>query len=598
MWAKGFFDALGSPHYYAPASQDTASRYAASALAYGSSWIIPIPDLYRTDFLLMIGANPLVSHGSLVNSKRIRETLSAIVGRGGRIVVVDPRRTETASVFEHLPVRPDTDAWMLLSMLHVIFTEKLEDREAINRQARGAEGLRSMAAPYSPEVTEERTGIPAARVRELARDLAGAERAAVYGRCGANRGRSATLVAFLIEALNVVTGNLDREGGSIVGSSPVPDAFSKAYDTWGKTRTRIGGFPDGWGLMPSNVMAKEMLTPGEGQIRAFFTIAGNPISSSPNPDELAPALEGLDLHVAIDLYLSDTAQYADYVLPATTMLEREDVTILTGHFHLTPHVEWTDPVIPPRGEARQEWQILDEIARRAGFMPFGPKVMRLLARAGMRLTPKTMVDIAFRLGPNGDLYGLRRSGLNVEKLRGKPHGVVFSEHQATGVLRKKIRHRDKLVRLDPPEIFEEVHQLTERHRRDPSLPLSLIGMRELRSLNSWMHNSPKLMIGATRVHTARIHPTDAAQAGIADGELVRISSRTGTIELPARLSDEMIPGAIAVPHGWGHRGGWQVANEAGGANFNRLASTDLEDIEALSGTTHLDGIPVRIEAVR
>ncbi len=588
-----FISALGSPHRYSSASQDVSARYTASNLLYGSPTVVPIPDLYRTDFLLVIGANPLISHGSLFHSKRIRETLNGIVGRGGRIVVVDPRRTETAAAYEHLPVRPGADAWMLLSILDVIFAEGLEDRESIARQARGADSLRELAALHPPEETAERTGIAPDRLRQLARDLAGAPGAAVYGRCGVNRGRSATLVSFLIEALNLVTGNLDRPGGSIIGTSPIAGMPGGAHGT---RRTRIGGFPDIVGNMPAGVMAKEMLTPGEGQLRGLLTIAGNPILSVPNGAELARGLTGLDLHVAVDLYLSDTAQYADYVLPAASFLERSDIKPLsTQAWHLTPHLEWSEPVLPPRGEARQDADILEDIARSAGVMLESSPLLRTLARAGVRISYERRLDKMLRLGPYGDRYGLRRSGISLKKLRARRHGIVLAEHQPTGVLQEKIRHPDMRAHLDPPEIAVEVRELEQRHAPDPDFPLSLIGMRELRSINSWMKNSAKLM-AADRTHAARIHPDDAAAAGISDGAVVRVSSKTSTIELPARLTNDMVRGAIAIPHGWGHHKGYgTIAGESGGANVNLLASTDIDDIERVSGTSHLDGIPVRIE---
>ncbi len=590
---QGIMAGLGSPHRYSSASQDVTARYTASKWLYGSPTVVPIPDLYRTDFLLVIGANPLVSHGSLFNSKRVRETLNGIVGRGGRIVVIDPRRTETAATYEHLPVRPSADAWMLLSMLDVIFAEGLEDRESIATQARGADRLRELAAPHPPEVTAERTGVPPDRLRQLARDLAGAPSAAVYGRCGVNRGRSATLVSFLIEALNLVTGNLDRPGGSIIGRSPLR---GQSYGSHGTQRSRIGGFPDMSGLMPAGVMAKEMLTPGDGQLRGLLTVAGNPILSVPNGAELARGLMGLDMHIAIDLYLSDTAQYADYILPAASFLERSDIKPLaTQAWHLTPHIEWSEAVLAPRGEARPDAEIVEDIARSAGIKLESSPLKRVLARAGLRISYERKLDKMLRLGPYGDRYGLRRSGISLKKLRARRYGIVLAEHQPTGVLQEKVRHPDKRVCLDPPEIAVEVRELERRHAPDQNFPLLLIGMRELRSINSWMKNSSKLM-AADRTHAARIHPDDAAAAAISDGAIVRVSSKTATIELPARLTDDMVRGAIAIPHGWGHHEGYgRIAGASGGANVNLLASTDIDDIEMVSGTSHLDGIPVRIE---
>ena len=595
-WMAGFLDALGSQHYYAPNSQDTASRFAASALMYGSPFTIPLPDFYRTDFVLMVGANPMVSHGGMFNAKRVPDTLKAIPKRGGRIVVVDPRRTETARLFEHLPIRPDTDAWMLLAMLNVIFAEGLEDRAAIARQSTGIEAIRAGCEPHTPESTAKRTGVPPETLRQLAIDFATAETATTYGRCGSNRGSHGTLVAFLLDVLNAVTGNLDRPGGSLIATSPIPAAFMKRTDTYGARHTRIGGFPDVFGMMCSAALGKEMLVPGKGRMKAFFTVAGNPLLTAPNGDEIAEGLKTLDLYVSIDLYLSDTGRYADYILPATSMYEREDCNVITQTFHLTPHLEWTDAVIPPRGECRQEWEIIDAIARRLKVVPSSEPVMRALGRLGLRPTPERLIDIAIRCGSRGDWFGLRPSGISVAKLKRHEEGVVSAEQQPTGHLHKRVRHKGGRIRLDPPAIVGEMRQLGTRHARDanPRFPLRMVGLRDLRSHNSWMHNAPKLMSG-DRTVAARVHPADATVAGISDGDLIRVISKTNAIELPVRITDEMIEGAIAVPHGWGHDGGWRTANAKAGVNVNLLASSDPEDIEQVAGMALLDGIPVRIE---
>src|SRR3954451_2383955 len=361
LWVKGFLDALGTPHYWTASSQDVANRFAASALLYGSPLVIPIPDLQRTDFLLMLGANPLVSHGSVLTAPRIRDQLNAIVARGGRVVVVDPRRTETARAYEHMPIRPDGDAWLLLSLLHVIFEEGLEDWGALVGQADGYGALREAAAEHPPEATEARTGVPAEAARKLARDLAAAPSAAVYGRTGSCLGRHGTLVAFLLDALNLATGNLDRPGGAVFGRPAVAldDVGERTgLDSYDRTRSRLGDFPDVLGAMPASLMAREITTPGPGQLRALFVSAGNPALSVPDGGALEAALAELDLMVSIDLYVNETNRHADYVLPAATFLEREDMPIAFLGFYTTPFVQWTEPVVEPRGEARDDWQII------------------------------------------------------------------------------------------------------------------------------------------------------------------------------------------------------------------------------------------------
>ncbi len=600
IWVKGFLDAIGSPNLFSAGSQDVNNRFVASQFLYGSPLIVPIPDLARTSFLLIVGANPLVSHGSVLTSPRIKDSLHAIVARGGRVVVVDPRRSETAAAFEHVAVRPDADTWLLLSLLQVIFAEHLEDTEAIAEQTTGIDELRRWAADHPPEAAEAMTGVAAATVRELARDLAAAPGAAVYGRTGSCLGRHGTLVSFLLDALNVVTGNLDREGGAIFGTGPIQIEellHRVGADSYGKFHSRIGGFPEVLGQLPASLMAREITTPGRGQIRALIVSSGNPRLSVPNGEELEAALDELELMVAIDLYVTDTSRHADYILPATTFLEREDLPSAFFTFSTTPFIQWTEPVVPPRGEARQEWEIIEAIASRLGVTPASAWPLRALGKLRLKLSPRRLIDLGLRLGPKGDLFGLRRGGLSLSRLRRSPHGIVLGEHHPVGVLGKKVFHPDKRVHLAPAEIAEEVAALSSQQDGGDAFPLRLIGLRELRSHNSWMHNVPKLMQGG-REHMARVHPDDAAEHGIEDGARCRIVSSAGrAIELAAKVSDEVSRGTIAVPHGWGHRGGWRLATEAGGANVNQLASSAPEDLERLAGMAHLNGIPVRLESV-
>ncbi|NNH75944.1 molybdopterin-dependent oxidoreductase [Nocardia uniformis] len=610
LWMVGFQLAAGLKHVYSAGSQDINNRFVASELLYGSMTTAPVPDLHRTDFLLMVGANPVVSHGSAVSAPRIRDKLKAITDRGGRVVVVDPRRTETARLFEHVGLRPDSDAWLLAALLQVIFAEGLEDARALRQQASGVRELRDAVAEFTPESTAPVTGLDPEQVRALARDLARAESAAVYGRTGTCLGRHATLVAFLIDALAAVTGNLDAPGGSVFGKELV--AVSRINSRlglirYGKNHSRVGDFPDVLGTFPAAVMAKEITTPGPGQLRALFTSAGNPVLSVPNGRELASALEQLDLFVSIDLYINDTNRMADYVLPATTFLERDDIPLPFTALAPIPYTQYTERVVEPYGEAREEWRIIDDIATRIGVQPFaiGPAAPagsllsslrnRVPGGRSSRLSPAFLIDLALRTGPYGDWFGLRRNGLSLRMLRRHPHGLVLADHITTGVLREVVQHKGGRVRLAPEEIISELRGL-EAADTDPDYPLRVIGMRELKSHNSWMHNVDALMRG-DREHAARINPKDAAAAGISDGERCRVTSTHGAIEVTARLTEDMTEGAVAIPHGWGHNGGWRRANAAGGANVNDLMSTDVVDVERLAGMSNLNGVPVRVDPV-
>ncbi|MCX6399256.1 MAG: molybdopterin-dependent oxidoreductase [Propionibacteriales bacterium] len=611
LWSGLFLKRLGSVHQYTTGSQDINSRFVASKLLYGAATQMPFPDLPRTDFVLMLGANPHVSHGSAVRAPRIKHELSAITARGGRVVVVDPRRTETAKAHEHVRVRPDSDAWLLLSLLHVVFTEGLTDEAAIAAQSTGVDLLRDAALGFPPEETAARTGVDADVVRQLARDFATAPRATAYGRTGACLGRHGTLVSFLIDVLSLVTGNLDRPGGTVFsqGVIPLEELAEKAGAmTYGASHSRVGGFPDVMGIFPSGIMAEEITRTGHGRLRALIVTAGNPVLTVPDGERLVAALQELDLLVSFDLYVNETNRYADYVLPAVTFLEREDFPFALTAASPRPFFQATEAVLEPYGEARPEWEVFEELAHRMGLSltAGGPlsalnRPLLALERRGLRLTPRRLMTMLLRTGPYGDRFGLRRGGLNAKTARKHPHGVVLGEHAATGILADVVRLPGGKVCLDPPEIAEELARLGNRHRTDgadgsdPDFPILLIGLREIRSQNSWMHNSPTLMKGARR-QSARIHPEDAAAAGVVDGGAVRIVSRHGAIEVAVTVTDDVGPGTVAVPHGWGHRGGWQLANASEGTNVNQLMSSDTADLEVLAGMTLLNGVAVRLEA--
>lgn len=603
---------LGGPgrglHVFTAGSQDVNNRFVASQLLYGSPLALPVPDVLRTDLLVVIGANPVISHGSVLTVPRVRDRMHDIVKRGGRVLVVDPRRTETAAQFEWLGIVPDGDAYLLLSLLNVMFGEELVDCGRLARQADGVEWLERLATPFSPEATAAHTGIEPGTVRTLARDLAATERAAVYGRVGTSIGENGTLTTYLLDAVNLVAGNLDVPGGSMFGRLGIPGerwlnkaAGALLRTVYTRKRSRIGGFPSVLGSEPAGVMAKEITTPGRGQVRALFVGAGNPVLSVPNGDELERALESLELMVGIDLYINETLAHCDYVLPATSMYERDDFPLPFQTLQPTPFRQATEAVIAPVGQARAEWEIIDDLTARmwrsTPALAMLAGIRKALSAFGFRLSPRILVDAVIRLAEGGDRFGVRR-GLSFSKLTARhPHGTVLANHLRAGVLRDTVVYRGRRVRLAHDEIAAEVDKLS--HRSDAvGYPMRLIGMREARSENSWMHNSPLLMRGE-RTHRAHIHVDDAAAAHIVDGDTVRITSPHGQIELPVTVTKDIVAGVIAVPHGWGHKGtaGWRIANGAGGANVNRLMSSDPADIESLAGMARLTGVPVRVERV-
>jgi anaerobic selenocysteine-containing dehydrogenase len=609
VWLQAFVKGLGSDtHYFTASSQDTNSRLIASQLLYGTPTSVPIPDLTRTDFLVLIGANPVVSHGSFLTAPRIKDRMHEIVKRGGRVLVIDPRKTETAAQFEWLGIVPDTDAYLLLSLLQVLFTENLADDRA-KKQADGLEWLRALAEPFTPEDTAAHTGIDPAEVRSLARELARTPRAAIYGRFGTSVGRSATLTTYLIDAVNLVAGNLDRPGGSVFSTLGMPGqkwgtrvmgaSLRRSYE---KRRSRIGGFRAAIGSEPAALMAKEITTPGDRQIKALFVSAGNPVLSVPNGNELEVALDGLDLSVALDFYVTETTAHCDYVLPVTTMYERDDFPVTFQSFQATPFRQATEAVVAPAGQARTEWEIIDDLMQRMRVRTPVFTVMsgarKLLGLFGVRLSPRLMIDGMIRLAHGGDRFGLRRGGLTFQRLTEQhPHGVVVAPNLQTDVLRDVVAYRHGRIRLVHDDISAEVAALVRREQTE-GFPLRMIGMREPRSENSWMHNSPLLMRG-DRGHHALMHVDDAAELHICDGDEVQVSSPYGRITVPVTATKDLVAGVIAIPHGWGHKGtgGWQLANRAGGANVNQLMSSAPEHVESLSGMSWLTGVPVRVDRI-
>jgi len=610
LWLPIFMAALGlRSHLFTAGSQDVNNRFVASQLLYGNPLALPVPDVLRTDLLVVVGANPVVSHGSVLTVPRIRDRMHDIVKRGGRVLVVDPRKTETAAQFEWLPIVPDGDAFLLLSLLAVMFDENLADRTRIAGQADDLTWLEALATPFTPEATQSRTGIAPDVVRSLARELARTRRAAVYGRVGTSTGENGTLTTYLLDAVNLVAGNLDVAGGSMFGTYGLP--FERRLTSVGaavlrvvyrRRRSRIGNFPSVLMSEPAGVMAKEITTEGPGQIKALVVSAGNPVLSVPNGPELENAFARLELMVGIDFYVNETTAHCDYVLPAATMYERDDFPLAFQTLQPTPFRQATEAVVTPAGEARAEWEVIDELARRlwrrTPMLAAMAGVRKALSLVGIRLTPRTVVDAVIRLSAGGDRFGLRRGGLSFSALTSKyPHGVVLADNLEPGALGSVVVYRGRRVHLRHPEIDSEVTAFMAR-KRPAGYPLTVIGMRELRSENSWMHNSPLLMRGE-RGQRALMHADDAGELGIDTRDTIRVSSPHGQIELPVELTRDIMTGVVAIPHGWGHRGtgNLRVANRAGGANVNQLMSSDPNDIERLAGMARLTGVPVCVEPV-
>ncbi len=599
LGVPGFSRALGTRNRFDANSQDANPKLFACMMVYGDSFAITIPDVDRTDHLLVFGANPAASNGSVMSLGDVRGRLSGIRERGGRVVLFDPRRTESAALAdEHHFLRPGGDAALLLALHHVLFAEGLVDEGAVNQIAGGLATLRALVAKFPPARVAAATGIPAAEIARIARDFARAKRAVAYGRVGPCQNEFSSVASWLLETLNVITGNFDREGGAMF-PTPAVDLPSigrmlvgNGYARW---RSRVRGLPEFGGQLPAAAMAEEMETPGEGQIRAFVTLAGNPVLSTANGERLAAALAKLDYMVAIDYYRNETTRHAHLILPPTHALEHSHYDVVLHALAVRNTAKWSEAVIEPEAGAPDDWQILYELGMRLGGMGFGnaavDRAARLAWRAGLSLTPERMIDLMLRAGPYGSLKPWKQ-GLTLAKLKQAPHGIDLGPLQPSR--EKRVRTSDGKVDLAPRVIVEDLPRVEAWIDR-ASDGLLLIGRRHLRSNNSWMHNVRSLTKGPDRA-TLLMNPADAARRGMAAGQTVRVRSRVGEVRARLEPSAEIMAGVVSLPHGFGHAAAKETMAIAGalpGPNVNAI--TDDELVEPLTGTAILNGVPVVVE---
>jgi anaerobic selenocysteine-containing dehydrogenase len=600
----GFMRTLGTRNSYGASSQDTNPRFATSYYLYGSSFVIPVPDVDRTAYLLCLGGNPLVSQGSFACAPNMRARLRGIRARGGRVVVVDPRRSETArEADEHVAIRPGGDAAFLLAMVQVLVARGRVDRERLERVTTGWEAIERRLAAFTPERAARYAGVPAQTIERLALEFADAPSATAYSRIGVCNSAFGTLGTYATDLLNLVAGRLGEVGGAMF-PTPAFDVARLAYvagmDGHARWQTRVRGLPETIGDLPAAALAEEIETPGAGQIRALVTIAGNPALSVPNGRRLAAALPTLDFMVALDFYVTETSRHADVILPPASTLTGDHVDVLLYSWTVRNVARWSPPVVARAPEERADWEILLEIAYRLGGGPTGrrwvDRLFRAARRFGVHWNPTAFVTLMLRTGPYGDRFLPGSRGLNMRKLRQAPHGVDLGPLEPG--LARRVLHRDRRVRLAPEPILRAMDGLARTLERPPQeTPLLLIGRRQLRSNNSWMHNVASLVSGRERC-VLLVHPEDAARAGVADGGTAILESRTYRGELPVRVSDEMRPGVVSLPHGWGHAASapWQrVAGEHAGVSANDW--TDESEVESVVGQSILNGVPVSLRAV-
>lgn len=609
-----FVHALGAKQRFSATSVDQLPTMVANHQLFGHQLLFPVPDLDRTDFLLIVGGNPAASNGSLMSAGDVMGRIKGIRDRGGRVVVVDPRLTETAQkADDHLFIRPGTDFFLLAAMATAMFEGGLVMPGDLQHHIEGMDALQQALAPFTPERVADMTGIDAARIRMLANDVALAERAAVYGRVGACTQEFGGLTAWMLHILNILTGNLDREGGMMFATPPLDLLGLASPGSYGRQRSRVRGLPAFSGELPVAALAEEILTPGDGQIRALVTHAGNPVLSAPNGGQMDKALAALDYMVSIDIYINETTCHAHIILPPVSPLERSHMEVGLAPLMVRNAAKWSPALFEAPEDGRQDWQILAELTQRLG----GEGAVNRLARKGVhavmdRLGLDTGLDLLLRTGPYGSHAALTdrratpvqkimsvvrpKDGLSLKKLRDNPHGIDLGPLRRQ--LRKRLEAKGRRIPLAAPLYLDDILRALERLQAWQPGELRVIGRRHVRSNNSWMHNSHRLVKGPNRC-TAMLHPDDAAVLGVADGMKVRLSSRVGAIELPAEVTDAVMPGVVCVPHGFGHgREGVQLhvaRREAPGVSLNDI--TDEQVVDAITGTAVLNGVPVNVAPI-
>jgi len=613
--------ALGTHNLYSASTLDQMPKQLAVGLMFGHWLSFPIPDIVRTQHLLVIGANPVVSNGSLWTVPDFRGKARDLLARGGRLVVIDPRRTETAKLAsEHLFIRPGGDVFLLLGMVHTLFAGKLVKLGRLAEHVNGLDALEAAMQPFTPEAMAPRCGIAPADISRLARDLAAAPCAAVYGRMGTSVQEYGTLASWLIDVLNVLTGNLDAPGGAMFAKAAAFAANTAGKGGSGKgvvtgrRYSRVSKAPEVFGEFPITCLAEEIETPGLGQVRALFTVAGNPVLSAPNGARLSAALERLDLMVSLDIYLNETTRHAHVILPGLSPLEDAHYDVAFPQFSWRNQARWSGPVLAQ--EARpQEWEILlrlaaiaagqgadidtgvlddAQMAEEVGRMA-GAQTDAVMAALGTQRGPERVLDLLLRGGPYGDGFGRRPDGLTLAKVKAEPGGIDLGPLQPR--IPEVLRTPSGRIELAPAMLLADL----ERARADLERPrpeLVVIGRRDVRSNNSWMHNLPILAKGPYRC-TALVHPADAARHGVRDGGQARLVSGSRSVAVQVEISDEVMPGVISLPHGWGHDAPGtrlHLAGQRPGVSLNALLPDDWRD--PLSGNAVLNGIPVELRAVQ
>ena len=573
-----FIKALKTKQRYSATSVDQLPHNFAAYFMFGHYMLLPIPDIDRTNFFLIIGANPAVSNGSIMTAPDVINRIKGIKNRGGKVVVVDPRKTETAKLADkHFFIRPSTDAFLLLALLNVIFGKNLDKPGRLREFIKNYEVVKNVAGNYPPEKVSKITGINAEDIVQLAVDFATSDKGVCYGRFGASTQEFGGLTQWLINVLNIITGNFDREGGAMF-TTPAVDLvgmskFGGSKGSYGRWRSRVEGFPEFAGELPVATLVEEILTPGEGQVKALVTISGNPVLSTPSGKRLEEALSKLDFMLSIDIYINETTRFADLIIPTATGLEAPVFEMLFYHLSVRNFVKYA-PLLMDKGELTYDWEVLGELTTR-------------LNNKYPVMEPEQAISFMLQMGAHGDR-------ITMEKLRDSPHGIDLGELKPQ--LPERLQTEDGKIDLAPQIFLKDLKRLEEKLREieDSKFPLILIGRRDIRSGNSWLHNSQRLIKGGNRC-TLLINSKDAEKLGIKNGEKVKVTSEVGSILIEAGISDEIMPGVVSIPHGWGHnRDGVKltVAKRNPGVSVNDITQPKIDQ---LTGNAAFSGTRVRVE---
>ncbi|MEM8894135.1 MAG: molybdopterin-dependent oxidoreductase [Bacteroidota bacterium] len=579
LFSSGLLKAIRTRNRFSATSVDQLPHHFASQWMLGNSIQLPVPDIDRTHYFLVFGANPLASNGSIMSAAGMPHRIKDLQERGGKMVVVDPRKSETAlKADEHFFIRPGTDVYLLGAILNHLITNHPQD---LPEYYKGYDELQELFAAFTADKVASITGVAAQEITRIAAEFANAESAVCYGRMGVSVQEHGALCQWIVYLINMVTGNFDSPGGMMCSNPAIDVVHTKPEGTmysYGRWKSRVRGLPEFGNELPAAVMAEEMLNEGDGQIKAFICNAGNPVLSTPNGDKLDKALSGLEFMVSIDIYLNETSRHANIILPPATGLEAPHYDLVFHNLAVHNHTKFSPALFPIGSDRKYDWQIYKELGERFNKMSAVKKL------ADKLVTPEVMVDQGLKRGP----YDIR-----LKDLRKNPHGVDLGPLQP--VLPKQIFTQDRKVDMTPQVMVDGLKALS--FDTPPEDKLQLIGRRHLRSNNTWMHNSERLVKGPKRC-TAMIHPDDAEKLGIVNGELIDVHNEYGKVQIEAELTPTLMPGVISIPHGWGHNRdgiGWHTAKQHSGVSVNDLTSD--QEIDAVSGNAAVNGVYVEVSKI-